>query len=133
MTAADAKVIVVGAGPAGLMAAQVLAAGGAQVHVFDAMPSAGRKFLLAGKGGLNLTHAEPFDRFVTRYGDGQAHIEPMLREFGPETLRTWAAGLGIETFTGSSGRVFPAAMKAPTRISPMEASEATRAALGTHR
>lgn len=103
---------VIGAGPAGLMAAEVLARRGVAVDVYDAMPSAGRKFLLAGKGGLNLTHAEPFDRFVARYGTRREAIEPWLREFGPDDLRAWAAGLGITTFVGSSGRVFPAEMKA---------------------
>ncbi len=106
------KVSVVGAGPAGLMAAEVLAANGAAVQVFDAMPSAGRKFLLAGKGGLNLTHGEPFEAFASRYGGRQAQVEPWLREFGPQALRDWAQGLGIATFVGTSGRVFPADMKA---------------------
>jgi uncharacterized flavoprotein (TIGR03862 family) len=103
---------VIGAGPAGLMAAEVLSQAGREVHVFDAMPSAGRKFLLAGKGGLNLTHSEPFDTFLTRYGERLAQIEPMLREFGPQALREWAHGLGAETFVGTSGRVFPTDMKA---------------------
>ena len=105
-------VAIIGAGPAGLMAAEVLSGAGVEVHVFDAMPSVGRKFLLAGKGGLNLTHAEPFDRFVTRYGGAQARVEAWLREFGPAELRAWAQGLGIETFVGSSQRVFPKEMKA---------------------
>lgn len=107
-----AQVAVIGAGPAGLMAAEVLSAAGVAVQVFDAMPSVGRKFLLAGKGGLNLTHAEPFERFVTRYGAAQTRIESWLREFGPDQLRAWAHSLGIETFVGSSLRVFPAEMKA---------------------
>ena len=105
-------VAIIGAGPAGLMAAERLSAAGVSVHVFDAMPSVGRKFLLAGKGGLNLTHAEPFERFVTRYGTAQARIEPLLRDFGPAELRAWVHGLGIDTFVGSSRRVFPAEMKA---------------------
>ena len=105
-------VAVIGAGPAGLMAAEVLSRGGQQVHVFDAMPSAGRKFLLAGKGGLNLTHSEPFDLFASRYGDRRPQIEPLLRDFDAQALRAWAQELGIETFVGSSGRVFPAQMKA---------------------
>ncbi len=105
-------VAVVGAGPAGLMAAEVLAAGGAKVEVFDAMPSVGRKFLLAGKGGLNLTHGEPFEAFVGRYGARRAEIEDLLRRFDAEALRAWAAGLGIATFVGSSGRVFPRDLKA---------------------
>ncbi len=103
---------VVGAGPAGLMAAEVLAAGGAQVDVYDAMPSVGRKFLLAGKGGLNLTHSEPGEPFAARYGARRTHVAPWLDGFGPQALRDWAQGLGVATFVGSSGRVFPADMKA---------------------
>jgi uncharacterized flavoprotein (TIGR03862 family) len=106
------KAIVIGAGPAGLMAAEVLSAAGVAVEVFDAMPSAGRKFLMAGKSGLNLTHAEPADKFVTRYGDRSRWVAPWLREFGADALRDWAHGLGVETFVGSSGRVFPHDMKA---------------------
>ena len=106
------RVAVIGAGPAGLMAAEVLAAGGAQVDVFDAMPSVGRKFLLAGKGGLNLTHSEPFDAFAGRYGARRPQVEAMLQAFGPAELRAWASGLGVGTFIGSSGRVFPTDMKA---------------------
>jgi uncharacterized flavoprotein (TIGR03862 family) len=103
---------VLGGGPAGLMAAEVLATGGAEVHVYDAMRSVGRKFLLAGKGGLNLTHSEGLDAFVTRFGTRQTEVGAMLSCFGPQQLRDWAAGLGIETFVGSSGRVFPRDMKA---------------------
>lgn len=103
---------VVGAGPAGLMAAEVLAAHGHAVHVYDAMPSAGRKFLLAGKGGLNLTHSEAFEPFVGRYGDRAPWLRGALEAFGAGALRDWARGLGIETFVGSSGRVFPHEMKA---------------------
>jgi hypothetical protein len=106
------RVAIVGGGPAGLMAAEVLAAGGAQVDLFDAMPSVGRKFLLAGKGGLNLTHSEPFDAFAGRYGARRDLIEQMLRVFGPAELRAWAQALGVNTFVGSSGRVFPTDMKA---------------------
>jgi len=106
------RAAVIGAGPAGLMAAEVLSQASREVHVYDAMPSAGRKFLLAGKGGLNLTHSEPFDTFVTRYGARLAQLEPMLREFGPRALREWAHGLRVETFIGTSGRVFPTDMKA---------------------
>jgi uncharacterized flavoprotein (TIGR03862 family) len=105
-------VAVIGGGPAGLMAAEVLSASGAQVHVYDAMPSVGRKFLLAGRGGLNLTHSEPFDIFMSRFGERRAALEPMLAQFGPQQVRDWAAGLGVETFVGTSGRVFPADMKA---------------------
>jgi uncharacterized flavoprotein (TIGR03862 family) len=105
-------VAIVGAGPAGLMAAEVLSQQGAQVDLYDAMPSAGRKFLLAGRGGLNLTHSEPFDRFADRFGERRAQVEPWLRRFGPEALRGWAHGLGIDTFIGTSGRVFPKDMNA---------------------
>ena len=106
------KVAIVGAGPAGLMAAEALAASGLRVDLYDAMPSAGRKFLLAGKGGLNLTHSEAFEPFLTRYGTRQQQIEPWLRAFGATELRAWAQGLGIDTFVGTSGRVFPTDMKA---------------------
>lgn len=106
------KVLVVGAGPAGLMAAEVLSGAGLEVHVFDAMPSVGRKFLLAGKGGLNLTHSEPAALFATRYGKRQQQIGAMLQEFGPKAVCDWANGLGVKTFVGSSGRVFPVDMKA---------------------
>ncbi|MDE2094461.1 MAG: TIGR03862 family flavoprotein [Burkholderiales bacterium] len=106
------RVAVIGGGPAGLMAAEVLAAGGVAVDLYDAMPSVGRKFLLAGKGGLNLTHGEPLDAFVERYGSRRRELEPMLHRFGPGALREWAHGLGVSTFVGSSGRVFPTDLKA---------------------
>ncbi len=106
------NVIVIGGGPAGLMAAQVLAAAGVGVQLFDAMPSVGRKFLLAGKGGLNLTHSEPLDAFASRYGDRRGWVEPWLQALGPTQLRAWAQALGVDTFVGSSGRVFPTDMKA---------------------
>jgi uncharacterized flavoprotein (TIGR03862 family) len=106
------RVAVIGGGPARLMAAEVLAAGGAKVDLFDAMPSVGRKFLLAGKGGLNLTHSEAFEAFVERYGARRAVLEPMLRGFGPDALRAWAQSLGVSTFVGSSGRIFPTDLKA---------------------
>lgn len=106
------SVVIIGGGPAGLMAAEVLSARGLRVDVFDSMPSLGRKFLMAGKGGLNLTHSEPFEKFVSRYGGRRDRIEPMLRDFGPDELRAWARGLGVETFVGTSGRVFPLGMKA---------------------
>ncbi|HNE71245.1 MAG TPA: TIGR03862 family flavoprotein [Giesbergeria sp.] len=105
-------VAVVGAGPAGLMAAQELALAGWSVHLFDAMSSVGRKFLLAGKGGMNLTHSEPLDRFMQRYGEREPQLAPLLQAFGPDQVRAWAQGLGIETFVGTSGRVFPVDMKA---------------------
>jgi uncharacterized flavoprotein (TIGR03862 family) len=107
-----AGVVVIGGGPAGLMAAEMLAGRGHAVRVFDAMPSVGRKFLLAGKGGMNLSHSEPLDRFTARYGERAGALAPLLAEFGPQQLRDWAAGLGIDTFIGSSGRVFPTDFKA---------------------
>lgn len=106
------QVAVIGGGPAGLMAAQVLVDAGVVVHLFDAMPSVGRKFLLAGKGGLNLTHSEDADRFASRYQARRPQVERLLQVFGPAQLRAWAQGLGIETFIGTSGRVFPVSMKA---------------------
>ncbi|HEX5674219.1 MAG TPA: TIGR03862 family flavoprotein, partial [Azonexus sp.] len=116
------RVAIVGGGPAGLMAAEQLAAttettagpgvDGLKVAIFDAMPSFGRKFLMAGKGGMNITHAELMPVFVGRYGTRQAVIAPLLETFGPQQLRDWIGGLGIATFVGSSGRVFPTEMKA---------------------
>ncbi len=94
------------------MAAEVLSQAGVKVDLYDAMPSVGRKFLMAGKGGMNITHSEPFDKFLSRYGSRRAYIKPMLDTFGPEALRAWARNLGIETFVGSSGKVFPVDMKA---------------------
>ena len=108
----DKTIVIIGGGPAGLMAAEVISARGLKVDVYDSMPSLGRKFLMAGKSGLNITHSEPFEKFVSRYGERRAQIEPMLRRFGPEELRQWVHGLGIETFVGTSGRVFPVGMKA---------------------
>ena len=108
----DLSVAVIGGGPAGLMAAQVLSSLGHSVHLFDAMPSVGRKFLLAGRGGLNLTHSEPFHHFVNRYDAHTPQLEPILNEWGCDELRAWAQNLGIDTFIGSSGRVFPTEMKA---------------------
>ena len=106
------EVVIVGGGPAGLMAAEVLSQAGHTVDLFDAMPSVGRKFLLAGKGGLNLTHAEPFEAFVGRYGQRSTAVAPWLDAFGPGAMRAWAAGLGVDTFVGTSQRVFPSEMKA---------------------
>ena len=111
-SASNDKVAVIGAGPAGLMAAEVLAQGGAAVTVYDAMPSAGRKFLMAGRGGLNLTHSEPLPAFLTRYGKAMRHLAPAIDAFSPEALRAWSEALGQPTFVGSSGRVFPQAFKA---------------------
>lgn len=106
------NVAVIGAGPAGLMAAEVLAQGGAYVTVYDAMPSAGRKFLMAGRGGLNLTHSEPLPQFLARYREGMPHLKAAIEAFPPSALRDWSEALGQETFVGSSGRVFPKAFKA---------------------
>jgi len=106
------RALIVGAGPAGLMAAEALLRAGAQVDLHDAMPSVGRKFLLAGKGGLNLTHAEPRAAFEARYGDRAPAVARWLDRLDADGLRAWAAGLGIDTFVGSSGKVFPAEMKA---------------------
>ena len=105
-------IAVIGGGPAGLMAAEVLAQGGVRVDLYDAMPSVGRKFLLAGVGGMNITHSEPLDAFLSRYGARAAAVKPLLDAFPPTALREWIHGLGIETFVGSSGRVFPKDMKA---------------------
>ena len=106
------RAAVVGGGPAGLMASEVLARGGAEVTVYDTMPSVGRKFLLAGRGGLNLTHSESLEQFLTRYGEAQSDLRAAIEAFPPDALRAWAEALGQETFVGSSGRVFPRAMKA---------------------
>src|SRR5690606_4757543 len=106
------SVAVVGGGPAGLMAAETLANAGVRVDLYDAMPSVGRKFLLAGRGGLNLTHSEPAAAFRSRFGAREAQVSPWLDQFDAQALRDWAQGLGIATFVGSSGRVFPVEMKA---------------------
>ncbi|CAI08435.1 conserved hypothetical protein, probable flavoprotein [Aromatoleum aromaticum EbN1] len=105
-------VVVIGGGPAGLTAAEMLSSSGHAVDVFDAMPSLGRKFLLAGIGGLNLTHSEAPDAFASRYRERRPEFERLLATFGATALRDWAHGLGVETFVGSSGRVFPVGMKA---------------------
>jgi uncharacterized flavoprotein (TIGR03862 family) len=106
------NLVIIGGGPAGLMAAETAQAAGVQVDLYDAMASAGRKFLLAGKGGLNLTHSEPSPKFLSRYGARRSQIEPLLSSFGPQAFRAWSHELGIETFVGSSGRVFPTDLKA---------------------
>ncbi len=112
MKSLNAKVAVVGGGPAGLMAADVLSAHGITVELYDAMPSVGRKFLLAGKGGLNLTHSEPADIFATRFGSRRTVVEPWLHDFGATQVCEWAQSLGVDTFVGTSGRIFPTDMKA---------------------
>ncbi|CAI8698970.1 MULTISPECIES: TIGR03862 family flavoprotein [Pseudomonas] len=106
------NVAIIGGGPAGLMAAEVLSQVGLQVDLYDGMPSVGRKFLLAGVGGMNITHSEAFPAFLSRYGERAPNIAPLLRAFGAEQLCEWIHGLGIDTFVGSSGRVFPTDMKA---------------------
>src|SRR5215210_4887842 len=106
------KIAIIGAGPAGLLAAEVLASGGAAVTVYDAMPSAGRKFLMAGRGGLNLTHSEPLPAFLARYREAMPHLKAAIEAFPTQALGNWSEALGQETFVGSSGRVFPKAFKA---------------------
>ncbi|RBJ78607.1 TIGR03862 family flavoprotein [Pseudomonas sp. MWU12-2534b] len=105
-------VAIIGGGPAGLMAAEVLSQAGIRVDLYDGMPSVGRKFLLAGVGGMNITHSEAYPAFLSRYAERAPYIAPLLREFGAEALCQWIHGLGIDTFVGSSGRVFPTDMKA---------------------
>ncbi|MGX1198376.1 TIGR03862 family flavoprotein [Parvibaculum sp. MBR-TMA-1.3b-4.2] len=114
MTKESPKAIIIGGGPAGLMAAEAIAdrAPGAAIHVYDAMPSFGRKLLMAGRGGLNLTHSEAFDTFLARYGEAADWLAPALHAFGPKEVIAWAEGLGQETFIGSSGRIFPKSFKA---------------------
>ncbi|RSZ61009.1 TIGR03862 family flavoprotein [Massilia atriviolacea] len=111
-TSPQARVAVIGGGPAGLMAAEVLSQGGVAVDLYDAMPSVGRKFLLAGKGGMNITHSEPAADFLRRYGARAAQVAPWLAGFDARAVREWIHGLGVDTFVGSSGRVFPTDMKA---------------------
>ena len=105
-------VAIIGAGPAGLIAAETVAAAGASVMVYDRMPSVARKFLMAGRGGLNLTHSEPLEIFLTRYRNAPPLLHAAIEAFPPQALRDWAHGLGQDTFIGSSGRVFPKAFKA---------------------
>lgn len=106
------RAAIIGGGPAGLMAAEVLLAGGVQVDLYDAMPSVGRKLLLAGRGGLNLTHSEPNEAFFSRYGAAEPALVPVLQAFDGPALRRWVSDLGVDTFVGTSGRVFPTDMKA---------------------
>ena len=118
------RIAIIGGGPAGLMAAEVLASllmpgsspsaavNPKKIEIFESMPSVGRKFLMAGKGGMNITHSEPRSDFIGRYGQRSAQLAPLIDDFGPAQLRQWIHGLGIETFVGTSGRVFPKEMKA---------------------
>ena len=99
-------VAIVGGGPAGLMAAEVISQAGIKVSLYDSMPSVGRKFLMAGKGGLNITHSDPYPVFLSRYGSRSDQIKPMLDRFDADALREWTHQLGIKTFVGSSGRIF---------------------------
>jgi predicted flavoprotein YhiN len=112
MSHAETAVLVIGGGPAGLRAAEVASAAGAPVMLCDAQPSVGRKFLVAGRGGLNLTHSEPVEKFPQRYGAEQERWADLLAEFGPQALQEWADELGVETYHGTSGRVFPRGQKA---------------------
>jgi uncharacterized flavoprotein (TIGR03862 family) len=112
MSSSAKRVAVIGGGPAGLIAAEILSAAGRAVSVYDRMPSLGRKVLMAGRGGLNLTHSEPLAPFLARYGAAAEPLRPMIEAFGPGDLRAWADGLGQDTFVGSSGRVFPRSLKA---------------------
>lgn len=130
----DPPIAIIGAGPAGLMAAEIVSAAGRRVVVYERMPSVGRKFLMAGRGGLNLTHAEPLDAFLARYGAARARLAPMIDAFTPADLIAWCECLGQETFVGSSGRVFPKSMKASpllrawlVRLSAQGVEIATRA------
>ena len=105
-------VLIVGAGPAGLMAAEILASRGRKVTLVDSKPSFGRKFLMAGKSGLNITNDQELAKFISRFGNDQKKLEPMLTSFGPEKVKKWVQALGQEIFIGSTGRVFPTTMKA---------------------
>ena len=105
------RAAIIGGGPAGLMAAEILSGAGAAVTLYERMPSLGRKFLIAGRGGLNLTHGEAFERFVSRYGEAAPHLRDAIAAFSPDDLRAFSEALGQPTFVGSSGRVFPQAMK----------------------
>lgn len=106
------NIVIIGGGPSGLMAAEIIAKAGHQVTIYDAMPTVGRKFLMAGRGGLNLTHSEPLEKFITRYFEASNWLAPYIKAYDPQKLRKWCEELGQETFIGSSGRIFPRSMKA---------------------
>src|SRR5690242_19022451 len=106
------NIAIIGGGPSGLIAAEILATAGHSVTIYDRMPTFGRKFLMAGRGGLNLTHSEPLEKFISRYGETSTWLAQYINSFPPEALRAWCEGLGQGTFIGSSGRVFPHSMKA---------------------
>lgn len=106
------NIAIIGGGPSGLMAAEIIATAGYQVTIYDAMPTLGRKFMMAGRGGLNLTHSEPLEKFITRYFEASEWLEPHIKAFDPQKLQKWCEELGQETFIGTSGRIFPLSMKA---------------------
>lgn len=106
------NITIIGGGPSGLMAAEIIATAGHQVAIYDRMPTFGRKFLMAGRGGLNLTHSEDLEKFITRYKEANNWLAPHIKAYPPQALRDWCEGLGQETFVGSSGRIFPREMKA---------------------
>ena len=120
------RVAVIGGGPSGLMAADVISGAGAAVTIFERMPSVGRKFLMAGRGGLNLTHSENLDVFLGRYGAAEQALRAAIEALPPDSIREWAKGLGEETFIGSSGRVFPSAMKASPLLALQEMMQQIR-------
>lgn len=110
-------IVIAGAGPAGLIAAERMAQAGLSVALYDHKPSAARKFMMAGRGGLNITHSEELPQFMTRYGTAQDWLAPMIADFTPQDMRAWCAALGQDTFVGSSGRVFPRSFKAAPLLS----------------
>ena len=127
MTDPTITAAIIGGGPSGLIAAEILTDAGVAVTIFDHMPSFGRKLLMAGRGGLNLTHAEPLERFLTRYGAARDWLEPAIRAFPPEALIAWCHALGQETFTGSSARVFPRVIRRERRSRGRRQRDAPRA------
>ena len=106
------NITIIGGGPSGLMAAEIIATAGYQVTIYDAMPTLGRKFMMAGRGGLNLTHSEPLEKFITRYFEASNWLKPHIKAYDAQELQKWCEDLGQETFIGTSGRIFPRSMKA---------------------